>query len=115
MHALEKLFSYGTLRYTAVQRATFGRTLSGANDVLTGYRIDRITIADAHVLELSKESEHPILRVSNVASDTVTGMVFDVTLEELALADSYEVDAYKRARVTLQSGVEAWAYVSSED
>lgn len=115
MQPLEKLFSYGTLRYASVQRATFGRTLSGAGDVLTHYRVETITIHDPHVRELSKESEHPILRKSTNASDQVSGMVFEVALEELALADSYEVNAYKRARVTLQSGTEAWAYVSVED
>jgi hypothetical protein len=41
--------------------------------------------------------------------------VLDITLEELAQADSYEVDMYKRARVKLKSGDDAWAYVSVED
>jgi hypothetical protein len=35
----EKLFSYGTLQYEAVQLDTFGRTLLGQKDVLLGYRL----------------------------------------------------------------------------
>ena len=115
MHHIEKLFSYGTLRYAAVQRSTFGRTLSGAVDSLPGYKITMVTIDDPHVLELSKESEHPMLHKTGNAEDIVEGMVLDVTDEELKQADSYEVEAYKRVKVTLSSGTEAWAYVSAKD
>lgn len=115
MPQMEKLFSYGTLRYASVQRATFGRTLNGAGDILPHYRLDTINIDDPHVRELSKESVHPILRKSSNPNDQVGGMVFDVTFEELALADTYEVSAYRRVRVRLQSGTEAWAYVSAQD
>ena len=115
MPAREKLFVYGTLRYGAVQRSTFGHTVHGAVDVLCGYVIERITINDAHVLELSKETEHPMLRPTGNDEDCVDGMVLDLTPEELAQADSYEVDDYKRARVKLKSGIEAWAYVSAKD
>jgi gamma-glutamylcyclotransferase (GGCT)/AIG2-like uncharacterized protein YtfP len=113
MPRIEKLFSYGTLRYASVQRSTFGRTLSGAADALLGYRLTTITIEDAHVLALSHETQHPLLHPSDNPLDRVEGMVFDVTPEELAAADSYEVDAYRRVAVTLESGIEAWAYVSA--
>jgi hypothetical protein len=39
-------------------------------------------------------------------------MVFRITPEELAAADSYEVSDYKRVSVVLTSGIEAWVYVS---
>jgi gamma-glutamylcyclotransferase (GGCT)/AIG2-like uncharacterized protein YtfP len=43
----------------------------------------------------------------------VRGMVFTITPEELAAADSYETKDYKRVRVRLGSGGEAWVYVSA--
>ena len=111
----EKLFVYGTLRYAAVQRTTFGRTLRAATDSLPGYTLSMVTIEDARVVALSKETQHPILHYTGKPADIVNGMVLDITLEELAQADSYEVDLYTRARVTLKSGGEAWAYVSAID
>jgi hypothetical protein len=38
-------------------------------------------------------------------------MVFQITPQELAAADEYEVSEYKRVAVTLKSGLTAWAYV----
>lgn len=115
MTATEKLFVYGTLRYAAVQRSTFGRLIGGAPDVLPGYTITMVTINDPHVVTLSKESVHPMLHRSKNESDEVQGMVLDLTVEELAQADSYEVETYKRTKVKLQSGIDAWAYVSAAD
>lgn len=111
----EKLFVYGTLRYAAVQRTTFGRTLRAATDTLPCYKLSMVTINDAHVIALSKETQHPMLHYTGKPTDIVNGMVLDITLEEIAQADSYEVESYKRARVKLKSGDEAWAYVSIED
>ena len=111
----EKLFVYGTLRYAAVQRTTFGRTLRAATDTLPGYKISMVTINDPHVIALSRETQHPMLHYTGKPADSVNGMVLDITLEELAQADSYEVDLYKRARVKMKSGDEVWAYVSAKD
>lgn len=38
-------------------------------------------------------------------------MVFAVTEAELAAADEYEVDVYRRISVPPQSGATAWVYV----
>jgi hypothetical protein len=38
--------------------------------------------------------------------------VFTISKEELLLADNYETDDYKRIKVKLQSGKEAWVYVA---
>ena len=40
-------------------------------------------------------------------------MVFELTPQELAAADGYETDAYKRVKVKLCSGTEAWVYVAA--
>lgn len=108
----EKLFSYGTLRYEAVQRSTFGRILQGSPDVLCGFKLSQLSIHDPHVRATSGEATHPILIVRDNHTDTIEGMVFDITLEELNLADRYEVADYKRINVTLLSSIRAWVYVS---
>ncbi len=38
-------------------------------------------------------------------------MVFEITPDELAAADRYEVSKYTRVQVTLKSGLQALAYV----
>lgn len=41
----------------------------------------------------------------------MAGMVFQISEDELAAADRYEVADYKRVAVTLASGLTAWVYV----
>ncbi|KTD50570.1 AIG2-like family protein [Legionella rubrilucens] len=110
----ERLFSYGTLRYESVQLATFGRTLSGKADELCGYSLSMVTIHDPDVVATSGDTLHPILHYTGKQSDCVEGMVFYVSLEELKRADEYEVADYRRVQVQLESGEEAWVYVSVE-
>jgi gamma-glutamylcyclotransferase (GGCT)/AIG2-like uncharacterized protein YtfP len=110
----EKLFSYGTLQYEAVQLSTFGRKLNGAQDVLTGYHLSHLEINDHNVVETSGTSTHPILIYTGKEIDKVTGIVFDVSQQELQQADQYEVDEYKRVCVQLDSKTHAWVYVSAK-
>ena len=105
------LFSYGTLRDGAVQMANFGRLLSGRADALPGYTLLPIAIRDPAVVALSGKSQHMIAKRSN-DRDEVSGVVFDITVEELAAADRYEVAEYTRVLVTLKSGVQSWVYVA---
>src|SRR5215471_21741939 len=69
------LFSYGTLRDPAVQRATFGRLLAGREDHLPGYVLDRLEITDPAVVAVSGQAHHPVLRYTGGAADRVPGMV----------------------------------------
>jgi len=107
----EKLFSYGTLRYEAVQLATFGRTLAGRPDILVGFNLAMLEIKDTDVIAKSGEAAHPIITFTGDSTDQVPGYVFDISAEELAQADAYEVEEYKRVNVRLQSGAKAWVYV----
>ncbi|GAA2531025.1 gamma-glutamylcyclotransferase family protein [Winogradskya humida] len=109
------LFSYGTLRDPAVQRATFGRELSGRHDDLLGYQVSMLEITDPQVLAVSGQTHHPILQATGDPDDHVQGMVFEVTDAELLLADDYEVDDYRRLLAPLGSGESAWVYVSADD
>jgi hypothetical protein len=38
----------------------------------------------------------------------------DITEEELLLSDKYEPDNYKRIKIILESGKEAWIYIAVE-
>ena len=107
----QRLFSYGTLQNEDVQRATFGRLLQGQSDALIGYRRSLLKIEDAQVVATSGQAYHPIVERSDDAADTVAGTVFAISAEELARADAYEVDDYRRVEAVLASGGRAWVYV----
>ena len=108
---MELLFSYGTLQLASVQLSTFGRLLTGTADTLPGYQQGLLKIEDAEVVAASGETHHPIVRFTGDVNDTVAGMVFQITAEELRSADAYEVDDYRRVSATLVSGIQAWVYV----
>lgn len=107
----ERLFSYGTLQQENVQLATFGRLLSGAPDALVGFKQELVEITDSDVLAKSGERFHPIVVRSGDEDDRVAGTVFEITPEELAAADAYEVSDYERVSAQLASGLTAWVYV----
>jgi gamma-glutamylcyclotransferase (GGCT)/AIG2-like uncharacterized protein YtfP len=110
----EHLFSYGTLQLEQVQRETFGRLLEGHADAMTGYAQTMVKIEDPQVVATSGKTHHPIVAYTGNPSDTVAGTVFAITPEELRHADEYEVDAYRRDRVKLASGLSAWVYVNAQ-
>jgi gamma-glutamylcyclotransferase (GGCT)/AIG2-like uncharacterized protein YtfP len=110
----EYLFSYGTLQLEKVQIESFGRILHGTKDSLKSYRLTQLEITDETVLQQSEQQFHPIAIPSSNEDDKVDGLVFEITKEELLQADKYEVADYKRIAVTLESGKNAWVYVSVE-
>ena len=109
----ERLFSYGTLQTEPVQLSTFGRKLSGGPDALVGYRLRMIKIEDQEFVATSGAEYHRTLELTSSPSDFVEGTVFSVTQQELEQADTYEPNGYKRIRVKLQSGTEAWVYFNA--
>ncbi len=108
----EKLFSYGTLQQESVQLANFGRRISGRPDAVLGYRMEKVHIKNPEVIATSGIAVHRILVPGNPL-DNVEGMVLDLTPDELLAADSYETEDYKRVKLRLRSGVEAWVYVAA--
>ena len=106
-------FSYGTLQQENVQRPTFGRVLRGQRDELVGLEQSSIRIDDPQVVATSGKSDHAIVRFNGRSDSRVTGTVFEITDEELASADRYEVADYKRVAATLASGRQAWVYVAA--
>ena len=110
----ENLFSYGTLQKDKVQLKLFGRLLNGTKDALKGYKLSKLEIKDESVLSTSEQKYHLIASPSNNKDDTIEGIVLQISDEELLIADEYELDDYKRVKVVLESGKEAWIYVAVE-
>ncbi len=111
----ELLFSYGTLRQRDVQRSTFGRELDGRPDAIVGYELDHVTITDPQVIAASGSDRHPILKPSGRPDAAIEGTVFAISSADLAAADEYEVDDYRRVAVPLRSGGQAWVYVFADE
>jgi gamma-glutamylcyclotransferase (GGCT)/AIG2-like uncharacterized protein YtfP len=105
------LFSYGTLQQEQVQISTFGRPLNGRPDGIIGYIVTALKITDPKVLHISGHATHPMIRSTGNVRHRVPGTVFEVTEQELAQADAYEVEAYERVQAPLESGGRAWVYI----
>ncbi|TEU25095.1 MAG: gamma-glutamylcyclotransferase [Gammaproteobacteria bacterium] len=112
---MELLFSYGTLQNIEVQLETFGRELTGVKGQLLGYQLEMVEIKDQTVVDLSGETHHPIAVATDDSKDEIPGMVFEITVQELARSDEYEVDEYQRVLGSFKSGKQAWVYVSASD
>ena len=108
----EYLFSYGTLQKAEVQLRLFGRLLNGTSDTLTGYQTCEVEITDEAFL---KNGEHSVQLTAMPSADgMIEGNVFEVSSEELAIADTYEPSEYSRVGVTLESGTKAWVYLKAD-
>jgi gamma-glutamylcyclotransferase (GGCT)/AIG2-like uncharacterized protein YtfP len=97
-----------------VQRAHFGRLLDGEPDVLPGYRLASITIADPAVVATSGSAVHRIVIPTGDPADAVEGTLFRLTEAELAAADAYETADYVRVEAGLRSGRRAWVYAAAD-
>ena len=111
---MEKLFSYGTLQQENVQLENYGRILEGSDDILEKYFLQQIEINNESVLRKSKKQFHPIIYFSGNNEDEISGKVFKITLDELIKTDDYEVNDYKRIKVTLKSGIKSWVYIGNK-
>lgn len=107
------LFSYGTLQFEKVQLESFGRILKGSKDSLPGYKLENLKITDNDVLSKSAQQYHPIAIPTKNKEDIVSGVLFEITEEELRQADLYELSDYKRIKVTFTSNQEGWVYVKT--
>ena len=105
------LFSYGTLRQPEVQRAVFGRELESEPDALVGFVLDTILITDPDVVATSGSERHLILRRQDGAAP-IAGAALAIEEADLAPADAYEAEDYRRIVVTLASGRTAFVYVA---
>jgi hypothetical protein len=108
--AVIRLFTSGTLRDPAVQQRLFGRLVPGHPDAIPGFRLGTVTIRDAAAVATSGTTVHLVVDETGDAADRVEGIVLHLTAEELAVADAYETADYRRVKVSLASGSEAFLY-----
>ncbi len=110
----EYLFSYGTLQKEKVQKDLFGRIVAGSADVLKGYKLSTIEITDETFLSQGEGKYQKTVVISDSENDVVDGTALEITGGELLIADKYEPGNYKRIKVMLASGKEAWLYAAIE-
>ncbi len=96
------LFVYGTLKDPKNQMKVIGRKVPGTHAILRGYMV-----IDSNTFH----GKYPV--VIEDSESYVTGLVIEVTPEELDLIDTYETDAYRREKLPLQSGQNAWVYLKA--
>lgn len=100
------LFAYGTLRDPAIQRRVFGREPASEADALAGFRLAGVSIGGETYRTLLPADE---------GGDPIEGLALRLRGSELAAADAYEGETdYARLRVRLESGRDAFVYVSAE-
>ncbi|MFT4299999.1 MAG: gamma-glutamylcyclotransferase family protein [Aeromicrobium sp.] len=104
------VFSYGTLAQAGVQLEIFGGPVPADRDAVVGYTLGEVVIDDPAVVALSGAAVHPGLIASDDPGAEVEGVVLMLDDAQLAAADDYEVDAYRRIAVPLRSGRTAWVY-----
>jgi len=107
------LFSYGTLQQDKVQLATFGRLLVGHPGELVGFEQSLFKIEDSEFVATSGKSHHAIVKFNGKDESRISGMVFELTEDELISADEYEPAGYKRILTILASGEQAWVYAAA--
>lgn len=98
----ERLFSYGTLQDPVVQKMLTGRIIPMQPDTLRGYGQKMVMLGDG---------VYPILTPD--PDGCITGMVLEITPDELQRFDVYETKAYRRVQATLVSGITAWVYIEA--
>ncbi len=99
------LFTYGTLCDKGIQTELFSRNPTVTREKLKGYRIADLKVAGCY----------PTIEISNDDKSIVNGEAYLINKRELLIADAYEGAAYKRIKVGLVSGKEAWVYLASDE
>jgi gamma-glutamylcyclotransferase (GGCT)/AIG2-like uncharacterized protein YtfP len=105
---MEQLFSYGTLRSKEIQMRLFKKLLTGTPDQLLGHKLKSLQIEEEFGM-----ADYVVVVPSQDPLDTIHGIVFNISSVDLAKVDVFESNSYKRVRVTLKSGVDAWIYMES--
>lgn len=105
---MEYLFSYGTLKSKEIQMKVFNKLLNGTHDQLLGYKLKDLQIEEEFGM-----ADYFVATPSENPSDFIKGMVFSVTNLDLAKADQFESNKYKRVQIKLKSGTIAWIYIES--
>lgn len=109
---MPRVFSYGSLQRAEVQQATLGRVLSGEPARLPAFALTRVPIADPARAALHGTSDYANVVADGRRASNVSGMVLEVTDDELVALDGYEAaDGYARIEASLAGDAPAWVYV----
>jgi len=119
----ERLFVYGTLMESGIQKEVFGREIAGVPDLLYGYITGTVTFGNEtypairkavsessggnRMVEIQGNGEESL---NEAVPSGVQGIVLLVSDEDILEADFYEGEYYTRTLVTLDSGTMAYVY-----
>ena len=98
----EKLFVYGTLKDSKVQEDLLHMHVNGNRDLLRGFRSGNVHI---------ENRDYKIIEEDSDSKETIEGLVLELSMNKLRVLDKYEGKNYRRKKVKLTSGNEAWAYI----
>jgi len=96
----EKLFVYGTLKFSRFQKVAFGRSAKGRTALLENYIRSKADIHGGRYFVISARR-----------GSIVKGLVLEVSKKELISIDAHEGEGYVRKKVRLGDGTFAWTYV----
>lgn len=96
------LFAYGTLREEKIRFAITGKKSFTLTDRIVGFELSEVR---------EGEISYPALVPGE---NTIEGLVFEVTDEDLVHLDAYEGPEYKRLRLVSQTGLLVWVYLKSD-
>lgn len=97
----DAVFVYGTLMDARIRFEILGYDTLAQPDALLGFTLGQIQIGN---------TSYPILDKSEEGMP-ISGLVFYTNGNGLSLLDEYETKEYRRIRVKLVSGRNAWVYV----
>lgn len=109
MSKKQLLFSYGTLQDQSIQMKLFGRKLQGSTDSLEGFKMEYIDL-NTPDSEWNARFVYPIAIPTNSSEDCIEGVVYEVSTDDLKIADTYEGSSYRRIEFVLKSGRTCWFY-----
>jgi gamma-glutamylcyclotransferase (GGCT)/AIG2-like uncharacterized protein YtfP len=100
---MENLFAYGSLRKKKYKKLFWTNTKRSSRKIIR-YEVKRIEIEEFGL------ENYPIITPTEDDSDCIEGIVYELTVEELQLSDTYEGNSYSRIQVPLKSKQMVWAY-----
>ncbi len=95
-----RLFVYGTLQNTSIQKEVLGRTTPAIPDILEDFKLSKIQLGN---------NWYPLAIPSK--GNEITGLVLDIDESDFPALDFYESNAYQRKRLKLKSNRMAWVYL----
>ena len=97
----EKLFAYGTLKQTKIQKESIGRLIKNIPDTLLGFKKIKLKI---------NNKTYPAVVKDSTSTQEIKGAVLEINKADLKKIDAYETKAYQRKKEILKSGLSVWVY-----